>query len=101
MIPIDGGTANMVVALTKGVVAISRSTTPYLIQDMLTGSDNLAILGKSATPICSLIAKPEIKSFGDLKGKTIGLDLAVDTISISTRKLMLLNGIKEVYFKVK
>jgi TRAP-type uncharacterized transport system substrate-binding protein len=48
-----------------------------------------------------LIAKPEIKSFGDLKGKTIGLDLAVDTISISTRKLMLLNGIKEVYFKVK
>ena len=46
MIPIDGGTANMVVALTKGVVAISRTTTPYLIQDMLRGSDNLAILGK-------------------------------------------------------
>jgi hypothetical protein len=101
MIPIDGGTANMVVALTNGVVAISRSNTPYLIQDMLTGSDNLAILGKSATPICSLIAKPEIKSFGDLKGKTIGLDLVVDRIGISTRKLMPLNGIKEAYFKIK
>ena len=48
-----------------------------------------------------MIAKPEIKSFGDLKGKTIGLALAVDTISISTRKLMPLNGIKEAYFKVK
>jgi TRAP-type uncharacterized transport system substrate-binding protein len=48
-----------------------------------------------------LIAKPEIKSFGDLKGKTISLALAVDRIGISTRKLMPLNGIKEVYFKVK
>ena len=45
MIPIDGGTANMVVTFNKGVVAISHATTPYLIQDMLRGSDDLAILG--------------------------------------------------------
>ena len=101
MIPIDGGAANMVVALTKGVVDISRTATPYLIQDVLNGSDNVAILGETATPIYSLIAKPEIKSFADLKGKTVGLSLAVDTISISTRKLMTLNGIKEADFKVK
>jgi len=101
MIPIDGGAANMVVALTKGVVDISRTATPYLIQDVLNGSDNVAILGETATPIYSLIAKPEIKTFADLKGKTIGLSLAVDTISISTRKLMTLNGIKESDFKVK
>lgn len=101
MIPIDGGAANMVVALTKGAVDISRTATPYLIQDVLKGSDNVAILGETATPIYSLIAKPEIKSFAELKGKTIGLSLAVDTISISTRKLMALNGIKEADFKVK
>src|SRR6185295_14757552 len=101
MIPIDGGAANMVVALTKGVVDISRTATPYLIQDVLNGSDNVAILGETATPIYSLIAKPEIKTFADLKGKTIGLSLAVDTISISTRKLMALNGVKEGEFKVK
>ena len=100
MIPIDGGAANMVVALTNGVVDISRTATPYLIQDVLKGSDNVAILGETATPIYSLIAKPEIKTFADLKGKTIGLSLAVDTISISTRKLMTLNGIKEGDFKV-
>ena len=101
MIPIDGGAANMVAALNKGTVEIARTATPYLIQDVLKGSDNVAILGETATPIYSLIAKPEIKSFTDLKGKTIGLSLAVDTISISTRKLMMLNGIKEADFKVK
>ena len=101
MIPIDGGAANMVVALNKGTVEIARTATPYLIQDVLKGSDNVAILGETATPIYSLIAKPDINSFADLKGKTIGLSLAVDTISISTRKLMALNGIKEADFKVK
>jgi ABC-type nitrate/sulfonate/bicarbonate transport system substrate-binding protein len=101
MLPIDGGAANMVIALTKGVVDITRTATPYLIQDVLAGSDNVAILGETATPIYSLIAKPEIKNFTDLKGKTVGLSLAVDTISISTRKLMALNGIKEGDFKVK
>jgi len=101
MIPIDGGAANMVLALNKGTVEIARTATPYLIQDVLKGSDNVAILGETATPIYSLIAKPDINSFADLKGKTIGLSLAVDTISISTRKLMALNGIKEADFKVK
>lgn len=101
MLPIDGGAANMVIALTKGMVDITRTATPYLIQDVLGGSDNVAILGETATPIYSLIAKPGLKTFADLKGKTIGLSLAVDTISISTRKLMEMNGIKEGDFKVK
>ncbi len=98
---IEGGAANMVVALTKGVVDITRTATPYLIQDVLKGSENVAILGETATPIYSLIVKPEIKTFADLKGKTVGLSLAVDTISISTRKLMAMNGVKEGDFKFK
>jgi ABC-type nitrate/sulfonate/bicarbonate transport system substrate-binding protein len=101
MQPIEGGAANMVVALNKSVVDITRTATPYLIQDVLKGSDNVAILGETATPIYSLIVKPEIKSFADLKGKTVGLSLAVDTISISTRKLMAMNAIREGDFKVK
>jgi NitT/TauT family transport system substrate-binding protein len=101
MIPIDGGAANMVIALSQGTVDITRTATPYLIQDVLKGSDNVAILGETATPIYSLIVRPEIKSFAQLKAKTIGLSLAVDTISISTRKLLAINGIKEGDFKVK
>jgi len=101
ILPIEGGAANMVVALSKGTVDITRTATPYLIQDVLNGSDNVAVFGETGTPIYSLIARPEIKSFADLKGKTVGLSLAVDTISISTRKLMALHGVKEGDFKVK
>ena len=100
IVPIEGGAANMVVALTKGTVDITRTATPYLIQDVLAGSDNVAVLGETATPIYSLIVKPDIKVFADLKGKTVGLSLAVDTISISTRQLMAMNGVKEGDFKV-
>ena len=101
ILPIEGGAANMVVALNKGIVDISRTATPYLIQDVLAGSDNAAIVGETATPIYSLIVKPEIRSFADLRGRTVGLSLAVDTISISARKLMAMNGVREPEFKVR
>ena len=101
MLPIEGGANNMMAALDKGTVEITRTATPYLIQAVLKGSEGVAIAGETLTPIYSLIAKPEIKTFADLKGKVVGLSLAVDTISISTRKLMAKNGIKEGNFKVK
>ena len=101
MVPIEGGANNMMAALDKGTVEITRTATPYLIQAVLKGSEGIAIAGETLTPIYSLIAKPEIKTFADLKGKVVGLSLAVDTISISTRKLMAKNGIKEGDFKVK
>ena len=101
MVPIEGGANNMMAALDRGTVEITRTATPYLIQAVLKGSEGVAIAGETLTPIYSLIAKPEIKTFADLKGKVVGLSLAVDTISISTRKLMAKNGIKEGDFKVK
>jgi ABC-type nitrate/sulfonate/bicarbonate transport system substrate-binding protein len=56
MTPIEGGAANMVVALNKGVVDITRTATPYLIQDVLKGAGGAAIAGETLTPIYSLIA---------------------------------------------
>lgn len=47
----------------------------------------VVIAGTVANPLYSLIARPQIKSFADLKGKVIGLSLPIDTISLSTRKL--------------
>ena len=101
MLLIEGGAANMMVALNEGKVDITRTATPYLIQSVLKGSEGVAIAGETATPIYSLIVKPEIKTFADLRGKVVGLSLAIDTISISTRKLMYKSGIKEGDFKVK
>jgi ABC-type nitrate/sulfonate/bicarbonate transport system substrate-binding protein len=98
---IPGGTDKMVAALDQGRVDITQSATPYLIHAVLAGSDAVAIASETANPIYSLIVKPDIASFADLKGKVLGLSLAVDTISISMRKLLALHGLKSADYSVK
>src|SRR6202030_2799870 len=100
-VQIPGGTGNMVAALDRGAVDVTQTATPYLIQAVLNGSPAIAIAGTTANPIYSLIAKPQIATFADLKGKLIGLSLPVDTISISMRKLLALNGIRDGDYRVK
>src|SRR5580698_8465140 len=101
MVQIPGGTGNMVAALDRGDVDVTQTATPYLIQAVLAGSPAVAIAGTTANPIYSLIAKPGIKDFADLKGKLIGLSLLVDTISISMRKLLALKGLDPADYRVK
>jgi ABC-type nitrate/sulfonate/bicarbonate transport system substrate-binding protein len=100
-VQIAGGTGNMVAALDRGEVDVTQTATPYLIQAVLNGSPAAAIAGTTANPIYSLIAKPQIKDFADLKGKLIGLSLPVDTISISMRKLLALKGLSDADYRVK
>ena len=100
MISIEGGAANMMVALDRGTVDITRTATFFLIQAALKGSEGVAIVGETATPIYSLIVKPEIKTFADLRGKIVGLTNAVSTISVSMRKLLGLNGLHASDYRV-
>jgi ABC-type nitrate/sulfonate/bicarbonate transport system substrate-binding protein len=102
LVPLEGGTDQMVKRLDAGDVEISSTATPYFIQAVAEGrSHAVAVAAENANPIYSLIAKSEIKSFADLKGRTIGLSLDIDTISISTRKLLALRGLKESDYHVK
>ena len=101
VVQIPGGTGNMVAALDRGEVDVTQTATPYLIQAALNGSPAAAIAGTTANPIYSLIAKPQIKNFADLKDKLIGLSLPVDTISISMRKLLALKGLSNADYRVK
>jgi ABC-type nitrate/sulfonate/bicarbonate transport system substrate-binding protein len=73
-------------------VSVTQTATPYLIRAALSGSDATAIAGETANPVYSLIVKPQIRSYAEVKGKTLGLSLPVDTISISIRKLLALKG---------
>jgi ABC-type nitrate/sulfonate/bicarbonate transport system substrate-binding protein len=98
---IPGGTGNMIAALDRGEVDVTQTATPYLIQAVLAGSQAVAIAGEVANPVYSLIAKPQIENFAALKGKLIGLSLPIDTISISTRKLLALKGLGEGDYRVK
>lgn len=80
-------------ALDKGRVDISHTATPYLIQAVIAGSDTVAITGGLANPVFSVIAKPGIKTYGDLRGKVVGLSLPVDTITLGTLRLFAKAGI--------
>jgi ABC-type nitrate/sulfonate/bicarbonate transport system substrate-binding protein len=95
------GTSFQVEALDKGNVELVNTAMPYLIQAVLKGSNSVGIVGGPANQVYSLIAKPEIKSFDDLKGKMIGMSLGVDTISIASRMLLEKHGLQEGVYRTR
>jgi len=95
------GVQYQVEELDKGTVDVSHTATPYLIQLVLKGSPAVAIVGGPANTIFSLIAKPQIRTYDDLKGRLVGMSLPVDTISIASRLLLEKHGLKEPAFSTK
>jgi ABC-type nitrate/sulfonate/bicarbonate transport system substrate-binding protein len=95
------GTSFQVEELDKGNVEVVNTALPYLIQAVLKGSNSVGIVGGPANQVYSLIAKPEIKSFDDLKGKMVGMSLAVDTISIASRMLLEKHGLQEGAYRTR
>jgi len=101
MVPIPGGTDRIVAALDRGDIDAGKNATPYMIQAVLKGSDAAAFLSQTANPIYSLIVRPEIRSYADLKGRTIGLSTPGDTITLSTIRLLAAKGIKASDYTAK
>jgi len=101
VVPIPGGTDRIVAALDKGEIDAGKNATPYLIQAVLNGSDAVAIIAQTTNPVYSLIVRPEIKSFADLKGKTLGMSTAGDTITLATLRLLSQKGIQSSDFQAK
>jgi ABC-type nitrate/sulfonate/bicarbonate transport system substrate-binding protein len=91
----------MIDALYDDTADVTHIATPFLIRSALAGTDAVAIAAEFNNPIYSLVAKPEIKSFADLRGKLVGLADEAGSITISTRKLLTLHGIRESDFQVK
>jgi ABC-type nitrate/sulfonate/bicarbonate transport system substrate-binding protein len=98
---IPGGTDRIVAALDKGEIDAGKNATPYLIQAVLKGSDAVAIVAQTTNPVYSLIVRPEIKSFADLKVKLLGMSTPGDTITLSTVRLLAAKGIRTADFRVK
>ena len=101
IVPIPGGSDKMIDALHDDTADLTHVATPFLIRAALAGSDAVAIAAEFNNPIYSLVAKPAIKSYADLKGKLVGLADEAGTISISTRKLLALHGLGAGDFRVK
>lgn len=94
MVPLMG-TTHMVAALDKGDVDATGTALPYMIRAVLKGSDAAAVIGGVANTIYSLIAKPDIHTIADLKGKVVALSAPPDTITLSTRMLLAKGGLKD------
>ena len=93
LVPLQG-TSHMIDALDDGKVDISYTASPYLIQGALAGSNAVAVVGGPATTIYSLVSRPEIKSFDDLRGKAVALSKPEDIITISTQQLLAKHGLQ-------
>ncbi len=99
--PIPGGADNQITALHHDDVDVTHVATPFLIRAALGGSDAVAIAAEFNNPIYSVIAKPEIATIADLKGRVVGLADEYGTISLSTRKLFSLHGVQRGEFGVR
>ena len=101
MIPVPGGGERLIAALHDGTADISHVATPFLIQAALAGSDAVAIAAEFNNPVYSLVAKPENKTYADLKGKLIGVAAENGSITIAIRKLLALNGLRKEDFRTR
>ena len=99
--PIPGGADNQITALHNDSVDLTHVATPFLIRAALGGSDAVAVVAEFNNPIYSVIAKPEIASIADLKGKLVALADEYGTITLSTRKLFTLHGLQRGTFGVR
>jgi ABC-type nitrate/sulfonate/bicarbonate transport system substrate-binding protein len=91
----------MIDALDDDWTDVTHIATPFLIGAALAGSDAVAIDAEFENPLYSLLAKPAIGSYADLKGKTIGLANERGTITISMRKLLAQHGLDRESYLVK
>ncbi len=96
-----GGVEHMIEELDNGHVDVSFTAMPYLINAVLKGSDAVGVIGGPENTIYSLIAKPALKTYDDLRGKTVAVSLPVDTISIATRMMLAKHGLTESDFTAK
>src|ERR687887_1115977 len=101
MLPVPGGGEKLIEALHDGTADISHVATPFLIQAALKGSDAVAIATEFNNPIYSLMAKPEIKTYADLKGKLLGMAAETGSITISIRKLIAMHGLQRNDYQTK
>src|SRR5436190_20201233 len=100
-VPIPGGGETLIEALHNGTADMTHVATPFLIQAALKGSDAVAIATEFNNPIYSLVAKPEIKTYADLKGKLLGMAAETGSITISMRKLLALQGLQRGDYQTK
>jgi ABC-type nitrate/sulfonate/bicarbonate transport system substrate-binding protein len=94
-------TASVRDGMAQGTIDMARQQLPILITETIAGGKYVGVSVTASNPVYFLVARPEIKTFADLKGKTLTITNPRDGITVWTRKLMALHGLKneDVTFK--
>ena len=82
-----------------GLADMAAANGGFFIDAVLNGSDAVAVGVETANPVYSLIVRPEIKTYADLKGKVITLTAPWDGITLTSRALLAKHGIGRNDFK--
>ena len=101
MVPISGGGENMVAVLHEGGADVAHVATAFLVQSVMSGSDAVAVVAEFNNPVYSLIAKPENRTYADLKGKLLGVAAENGSITLSIRKLLAMHGVHRGDFSAR
>jgi ABC-type nitrate/sulfonate/bicarbonate transport system substrate-binding protein len=65
----------------------------FFINAVLNGSEAIAVGVMTANPVYQLIVRPEIRSYADLKGKTVTMTATWDGVSLTGRALLAQHGV--------
>ena len=87
--------------MAQGSIDMARQQLPLLINDVMAGGKFVGVAVTASNPVYFLVARPEIKSFADLKGRTVTITNPHDGITIWTRKLLALHGLKNDNVQLK
>ena len=79
--------------MAQGTVDMSRQQLPLLINDAMAGGKFVGVSVTASNPVYFVVARPEVKSFADLKGKILTITNLHDGITVWTRKLLALHGL--------
>ncbi len=80
---------------------MTRGQAPFLIEEVLKGSNYVAVAAVVNNPVYFMVARPDIKTFADLKGKDLVEPSAIDPITLTARKLMEMHGLAEGDVEIK
>jgi ABC-type nitrate/sulfonate/bicarbonate transport system substrate-binding protein len=65
----------------------------FFINAVLNGSEAIGVGVMTANPVYQLIVRPEIRSYADLKGKTVTMTATWDGVSLTGRALLAKHGL--------
>jgi ABC-type nitrate/sulfonate/bicarbonate transport system substrate-binding protein len=87
--------------MAQGTIDMSRQQLALLINDVIAGGKSVGVAVTASNPVYFIAVRPEIRSFADLKGKTLTITNPHDGITLWSRKLLAQHGVASADVSLK